>query len=348
MPDSPAPPEDALLTDPPDGRWRPDVLPGFERSTFEPDETDRGGNLITLVRPVGTDQHPAARPVLLIHGWADYFYNAPLAHALSDAGYAVYAVDLHRYGRSLRPGQIPGWTDDLCRYDPDLETALAEIARHHRPRPAVIAHSTGGLVASLWAHRNPGQLEALVLNSPWLEMQGSSWVRRLARTIVDPVAVRRPEAMLRLPKVDFYWRTLSRDAEGEWDLNRLWRPPYSFDVPAAWLAAVIEGHARVARGLEIDAPILTLVSGRGMRAARYDAAMHTADVILDPEAMALRALRLGRRVTVHRCDEALHDVFASRADVRERSLSEMIEWLATYAPASERSTAPPYRRSRRA
>ncbi len=328
--DGAAPELPALLTTEPGGDWQPDVMDGFESKTFAVSEDDQGTNLVTIVRPVAHVRDRDRTPVLLIHGWADYFYNEPAARAFEEAGYAFHAVDLHRYGRSLREGQTPGWTDDLASYDVDLEAAFGEIGRTYAKKPVVVAHSTGGLVASLWAHRHPGRLQALVLNSPWLEMQGSTWVRHLAKTIVDPVASRQPYAMLKLPKVDFYWRTLSAEADGEWDLHPRWRPPTSFEVPAAWLNAVLAGHAQVKAGLDIQEPVLTLVSQKGYRGAKYADAMRTADIILEPTAMAARALNLGRRVTVHRYPDALHDVFASPEVIRNEAFADVLRWLEAY------------------
>lgn len=322
----------ALLTTAAGPHWHPDVLEGFEAKTFAVGEDAHGPVVTTLVRPAAEPRDPRRTPVLLIHGWADYFYNAPAAHAFEDAGYAVHALDLHRYGRSLRAGQTPGWTDTLTAYDADIEAALAEITATYTAKPVIVAHSTGGLVASLWAHRHPGRLQALVLNSPWLEMQGSAWVRHLATALVGPVAGRQPHALLTLPKVDFYWRTLSRDGDGEWDLHPLWRPRHSFEVPAAWLRAVLAGHTQVAAGLDVQEPVLTLVSGRGHRGTTYSAQMREADIVLDPGAMARRSLRLGRRVTVHRHPGALHDVFASPRPLRDEALAETLRWLRAYAP----------------
>ena len=50
----------------------------------------------------------------------------------------------------------------------------------HR-RLIINAHSTGGLISALWAHkvRDQGLVDAMVLNSPWLDLQGS-WLLRTA------------------------------------------------------------------------------------------------------------------------------------------------------------------------
>ena len=113
----------------------------------------------------------------------------------------------------------------------------------------VMGHSTGGLVAALWANRHPGELSGLVLNSPWLELQGSSVLRHISAPAVARIARFQPKAPL--PNIDpgYYARTLSSASGGEWTYDTTWRPTPSFPVRAGWLQAIMAGHARVARGL---------------------------------------------------------------------------------------------------
>ncbi len=66
--------------------------------------------------------------MLLVHGFTDYFFNTELADHLRARGFAFYALDLHKCGRSWREGQTPHFTTDLARYDAELERAAAIIA----------------------------------------------------------------------------------------------------------------------------------------------------------------------------------------------------------------------------
>lgn len=114
----------------PTDAWGPDVLgPGFEARTLEllPDEEDDGA-VATLVRHVPASD-PAALPgtpttptfaLLYLHGWNDYFFQTELARQISRLGGAFYALDLRRYGRSLREGQMPGWITSLTDYDEEI------------------------------------------------------------------------------------------------------------------------------------------------------------------------------------------------------------------------------------
>ncbi len=62
--------------------------------------------------------------VLYVHGWSDYFFQKRLARFWTDRGARFYALDLRKYGRSLRPGQTPGYIADLDTYDEDIAAAL--------------------------------------------------------------------------------------------------------------------------------------------------------------------------------------------------------------------------------
>lgn len=313
-----------LLEDAPTGQWVPDVLAGFSRRTL-PLGTESGQPLsATLVR----HEVPEDQPVLYIHGWSDYFYNTELAKALAAHGNRLYALDLRKYGRSLRPRQHPGYVDDLADYDQEIDAALEVIhAAHPDHRPAIIAHSTGGLVAALWADRHPGRLRALILNAPWLTLQGNTWLRGFANTVADPLWRSMPERRLFLPKVDFFYRTISVQEHGEWVLHPLWRPRYSFDILGGWLSAILDGHSQVRAGLNIDVPVLVITSTTTHFGTKYSAKMQTADSVLDVKTTAQRAMNLGNTVMVHRIPAAIHDVYASAQPVREQAFRATVEWL---------------------
>ncbi|TLM86401.1 alpha/beta hydrolase [Pseudarthrobacter sp. NamE2] len=329
--------------------WQQDILGGeFESRTFIASGPDGIGRTATLIRfrPAREFLGQAGRsptPVLFLHGWSDYFFNTDLARFWSSEGYDFYALDMHNHGRSLRPEFPGGYVADLADYDAEIETACRLIAEEAGPGPVTLmGHSTGGLVAVLWASRHPGAVSRLVLNSPWLEMHSSTLVRRAALGLVGPVARLRPEAVLRLPERGFYWRTISSAADGEWTLDDKYRPPMAFPVRAGWLSAVLAGHTRVARGLDLEMPILVLLSRASANGLFWSEEMRRTDAVLDVNVIGARALTLGRTVTVERIDGALHDVFLSPAAVRKDAYARLARWLRAYGAAEgAASTAPP-------
>ena len=323
--------------------WQDDILgPGFESSAFDAVGGDGVRRRATLVRFTPTEvrnapnPRPAAprRAVLFLHGWSDYFFNVELARFWDAEGFEFFALDMHNHGRSLQPGVHGGYVADLGNYDAEIGTAVSMIAESGHGgsvQLTLMGHSTGGLVAALWASRNPRAVSHLVLNSPWLEMHRGALVRRAAWTMVKPIARLRPEAVLRLPERGFYWRSISSSAEGEWILNDAYRPPLAFPVRAAWLSAVLAGQARVARGLDIEVPVLVLLSAASENGMVWNEEMRRTDAVLDVNVIAARATSLGRSVTVERIDGALHDVFLSSPDVRADAYGRLARWIRGYA-----------------
>ena len=108
---------------------------GFILKDCEPEE------LVDAVRRLASGYglpalDPAALPgtpttptfiYLYLHGWNDYFFQTHLAREISRLGGAFYALDLRRYGRSWRQGQMLGWCTSLAEYDEDLGRALSAI-----------------------------------------------------------------------------------------------------------------------------------------------------------------------------------------------------------------------------
>ena len=83
--------------------WEPDVLPGYWQQTLAlgPDPDGEGDLVATLVRAAsGSDREARGA---LVHGYTDYFFNTELADHFADRGFAFYALDLHKCGRSWRP-----------------------------------------------------------------------------------------------------------------------------------------------------------------------------------------------------------------------------------------------------
>lgn len=428
-------------------QWRPDVLgPAFEQLTL-PLGTDNEGDVVaTLVR------HTAKRgfrwgargvadgcDVLAVHGWSDYFFNRELAEYWTEAGARFFALDLRKYGRSLRRGQTPGFITSLENYDADIEAALeamghglrdqgglndiaharrgadgpdgadgadgaggadgandadvadganastdvdadetaeAASARHarlsrkaaeaasrvgvggvadhlqrdrhriwrdlrgespatrHSNRPLIlVGHSTGGLVLSLWAARHRGRASAVVLNSPWLEFQLSRAGRNALAPVMEWSARLNPTGAM--PNVDlgFYTRTVAKEHGGEWEYNHEWRPDRGFRVHPAWLTAVLAGHRSIEQGVDVGAPVLSLISARSTLLPRWDEAMRSSDIVLVVDQIAERSVKLGSEVALVRLDGAIHDVFLSSPDVRSAAYAATTRWLRGYLPA---------------
>jgi len=130
----------------------PDVLGEpylAETITLPPD--DEGPVVATLVLRRAAE--PTGRAVLHVHGFCDYFFQTAYAEWWTERGYDFYALDLRKYGRSLRPHQTPNFVTDLREHFPEIDAAFVRITeRDDHDHVVISAHSTGGLIVSLWAN----------------------------------------------------------------------------------------------------------------------------------------------------------------------------------------------------
>jgi alpha-beta hydrolase superfamily lysophospholipase len=314
--------------------WSPDFLDGYETTDLalpgaepapgEPSDVDL---VATLIRKTGP--RIGGRAALYLHGWNDYFFQTHVADYLTDLGYDFYALELRRYGRSIRQGQLRGFITSLDEYSLELDAAADLIATDH-DRLLLMGHSTGGLIAALWAARNADRLEGLILNSPWLDLQGSAIVRTLGAPVIDALGSRAPTSVLRLPDLGFTARSLHISLGGEWDYDLTLKSRPGPPIRAGWLRAILLGHQRVAAGLAISVPILVLASAQTEFARRWHEGLRVVDSVLDVEQIAARAVRLGSHVTVVRIPEGLHDLTLSAPHARKQVLDEIGRFVEAY------------------
>ncbi len=332
------PPEVPVPDEVPQG-WRPDtLLDGFESLTLTleteslPDEGDEP-LCATLVRRVDPRLRTATRAVVHVHGWNDYFFHPHVADFWEDQGFAFHALDLRRYGRSLRPGQLRGYIADLDDYAEELDAALAVVRESH-DSVLLTGHSTGGLTVSLYASQRPGALAGLVLNSPWLDMWGPPAVTSMLKPLLREWSKRAPTSVFPVPESEenVYARAMHASHGGEWDYSFDLKTEAAEPIRVGWFRAILQGHARVARGLDIDCPVLVTTSGRTLWLRRYSDEAREADIVLDVNRINAVAWRLGPLVTTARIEGGTHDLALSPPDARRRWFEAIATWVRAYAP----------------
>jgi alpha-beta hydrolase superfamily lysophospholipase len=321
--------------------WVSDVLPGYQQQTLPlgADPDGEGELVATLVRR-GEPARGAGHAVLLVHGFTDYFFHTELADRLAGRGFTCYALDLHKCGRSRREGQTPHFTTDLARYDVELERALGIIAEETGGATVLVCgHSAGGLIVSLWLdrlHRRGATARCgvggLVLNSPWLDLQGPPILRTApTAAAIGALSRIRKRRVVRPPTPGGgYGATLHRDYAGEFDYNLEWKPVGGFPVTFGWIHAIRRGHARLHRGLDVGVPNLVLRSDHSVREVADPELIQRGDAVLDVAQIARWAGCIGNRSTVVPIADAKHDVFLSLAEPRQAAYRELNRWLDWY------------------
>ena len=297
------------------------------------------------------------RAVLYLHGRNDFFFQTHLADALLTAGYEFYALDLRACGRAGVDHPSPHDVRDLRVHDEEITEALRIIRTEHAHSGDVVlnGHSTGGLLAAIWAADHPGSVSALVLNSPWLQLNSSGLARSYGSAYVDLISRRDPEKIIDDPAQararkrarraadaatavpvdadpgpigeDLYVRSLHRHWGGEWDWDLRLKPSPSFPVRAGFLAGIRRLQREVRHGLGIEAPVLVCCSttSSGPEASPEEA-LHS-DIVLSVDQIIKRAAFLGTDVTVRQIPGGVHDLALSPSPAREEYLATVTDWL---------------------
>lgn len=319
--------------------WVPDVLGSpFEQRTLPLGVDDEGEVVATVVRSIPNWWESVKGPlrdvdVLYVHGWSDYFFQAELARFWNEMGARFYALDLRKYGRSLRDGQTPGYITALEDYDVDIAAALDAMGRTDAASPrrlVLLGHSTGGLVLTLWAARHPGYASALVLNSPWLELQTGALGRQALAPLIEVRA--RFDPLGTHPEVDLGYYTRAQSELGVLPNiaeHARWRPPRGFPTHPGWLNAILLGHRTIAAGVDVDCPALVMLSLRSANPFAWSDASTAADSVLVVDDIAKAATNIGRLVTIGRIDGAIHDIFLSRPEPRAAAYDTLRSWATT-------------------
>jgi alpha-beta hydrolase superfamily lysophospholipase len=291
--------------------WQPDrLLPGFEALKLPaPDDYD-GRVVATLVRlPVPEAPRGA---VLYAHGFIDYFFQRHMAERFAAEGYAFYALDLRKHGRSLLPRQHPCFCKDLSEYYRDITRALAEIEAD----VLLAGHSTGGLICSLYKYEGElrDRVRALWLNSPFFEFNASG-SRLLKLKIAKALGNLFPFMNNSRAVLPAYVRSLHKNWNGEWDFDLALKPLLGFPAYFGWVKAIFEAHAKVHAGLSLTCPVLSMHSD-------------DADIVLDWKQVSRWSHTLGNDVSVLQFPGALHDLVLSRAEIRDSVFSQLFAWAA--------------------
>ena len=225
--------------------------------------------------------------MLHVHGFCDYFFQTAAADYWVSRGYDFYALDLRKYGRSLRPHQTPNFATDLAEYHPELDLAYRAITERDGHDHVVLSgHSTGGLIGLLWLEAGARAVDGVVLNSPWLDLNGNFLLRTAGTKAIEQLGARRPYQSIPRNVSGLYGKSLHKDHSGEWDFDLAWKPLESWPVFAGWLRAIRRGHAAVHRGLNVDAPVLVLSSARSVHPRVWESDVDCCDIVLDVNLMA--------------------------------------------------------------
>ena len=306
----------------------PDVLPGFSSETIVLRPDDEGEVVATLV--ARRCSAPTPKAVLYVHGYIDYFFNRELADRYNARGFDFYAIDLRKYGRSLRAHQTPNFARSLDEYFEELDAAVDRI-RNRDGHDFLLynGHSTGGLIGALYAdaRREARLIDAIFLNSPFLDMNGTWLAEHVAIKLGSAVGAVRPDADLPSTISPLWAQSIHKDYRGEWDFRLDWKPIQGFPTKAGWLHAITTGQTTLQNGLRIEAPVLVMFSTESSWPKQWSDVLYRTDSVLDVADIERYSDAIGSDVTKVRIKDGVHDLVLSQKPVRENVYRELFDWV---------------------
>lgn len=310
--------------------WQPDVLgEQFEQTTIDQGR-DYSGPVVSTVVRLTTDT-VRADAVLYVHGFNDYFFQSEMAEEIVSHGYGFYAVDLRKYGRSLREGQQAFQVHDVHEYIADIDSALAVMREDGVRRVALMGHSTGGLISAVYMieANPPAMIKGVILNSPFLDWNQSKLQEKFLIPLVTSVSGLCKGLKIPQGGSTGYAESLLRQYGGEWDYNTDWKLIQSPPVEASWIAAIDNAHDIVQRHGNIRVPLLLLHSDATVKKGDGPDDYACKDAVLDVEDISRYGRTLGVDVREVTIAGGLHDLALSAPAVRQLFYTNILDFLAS-------------------
>lgn len=274
--------------------------------------------------------------ILYVHGYNDYFFQKELAEKADSAGFAFFAIDLHYCGRSYVSDEPRGDMRNVKEYYAELDVAV-ELSKkiavddyeeaEHIPF-VIIGHSLGGLISSLYVNdRSEEHFTALVLNSPFLDMNFNWFVRKVGLPFVSELALFLPDFTLGPTGDPNYAHSILKREKGEWEYNENLKSVVRPTQYLGWLRAIMNAQGRVHSKLNFKHPVLVMHSGCSIKSEEWSDDYRHCDGVLNVEHMDEWSPSLGDSVTTKVIQDGLHDLYLSRKDVRDRAYRETFDFI---------------------
>jgi alpha-beta hydrolase superfamily lysophospholipase len=311
--------------------WHDDILDGYQARTVDQGTSFDGKCVSTIVRRLAPNHSHKA--FLYIHGFNDYFFQKEMGDRFVDSGYNFYAVDLRRYGRSLRDWQYPFNVRDIKEYFADIDSALVQIRRDGNTDITLGGHSTGGLTTSYFVANRGARcgVNRLVTDSPFLEWNFSAMYRKALIPMVSLWGRMAKDSKIKQSHCDGYAQSLLKEYHGEWNYNTDWKMIYSPDVTASWIHVINNTQGRLMKEAQnITIPVLVMHSDTAIHGCSWAPDFQHGDAVLDPAMIARRGAKLGKNPKVITIYGGLHDLILSDKKVREAAYDSLFNFINTH------------------
>jgi alpha-beta hydrolase superfamily lysophospholipase len=269
------------------------------------------------------------KALLYLHGFNDYFFHDHFAEWATGLGLNFYALELRKYGRSILPHQKPNDFRDIREYFEEIDQAVSIIRKEEgNEKLVMVGHSTGGLIAVLYAHdhRNEGNIDALILNSPFFEFNVPAILKKTFLPLMVSLAGSFPGLPSPVGLDKGYGYSLHKSHHGEWNYDLKLKPDAGFKIHASWIKGISTAQKELQKGLDIRCPVLVMYSARSVKPGNYRPEMQDADAVLNVEDIERYSHVIGKNVERASFEGGVHDLLLSKKPVREKVLNTMEEF----------------------
>ena len=308
--------------------WSADYLGnGWVKKHIILDEDFDGVPVATIVKKA--DTNPGDTAVLYIHGFSDYFFQGSLADSLENERLKFYALDLRRYGRSKLPFQIWNEVRKMDDYFEEIDSAVNIIKREGHEKIILVAHSTGGLTASLYAAERGSEVPfiSIILNSPFFDFNVGGVAESAGIPVISAIGAILPKTVVNRNVSPVNCMSLHKDYYGEWAFDTIMKPVQSPMVTASWVRAIHKGQQKLQKGIEIFCPVLVMSSSAGSKGDKFEEIHKRSDTVLDPEEIRTFTRSINGNVKSEVFEGGLHDLVLSEKPVRDKVYESMIRFI---------------------
>ncbi|MEG1999316.1 MAG: alpha/beta hydrolase [Bacteroidales bacterium] len=310
------------------GQYRDDELGcGFKCRTIDMG-TDYEGHVVCSIVKRNAPK-PSKKALLYLHGFNDYFFQKELAERFNAEGYNFYALDLRKFGRSYLSHQKRCNMRNISEFFADIDTAVAIIKHEGNKNIIFMAHSMGGLTASLYcdAKSDTCPFDFIILNSPFLELNNSWFMRKIAMPVASLYANIDPDIIIQQGPSTSYGESLLKGRHGEWKYDETKKLSASPPVTTGWIHGIHNGQKKVHKGLNIKRPILVMYSDKSSNYDEWNPEMQHSDAVLNTKDIARYGKNLGNNVTMVKVKDGMHDLICSSPGVRNAVYKKIFSWI---------------------
>ena len=309
------------------GQFSTDILGGNYQSRIIECVPDSEGVVVAnlIKKPSKSSAYCA---ILYVHGYNDYFFQKHLGDSIDNMGFAFYAIDLRKYGRSYLSHQTRFGVNSLTEYHEELDSALNIISDEGFKDIILMGHSTGGLIVTHYYlnHQRNSAIKGLILNSPFFDFNVKLAIEKLGVSIISYEGKKHPDKEMSQSLNANYGESLHSEYKGSWEYDLKWKPIISPSVSLGWVRAIHLAQQEVHKS-DFKIPVLLMSSDKSYKKERWSEDIHMMDAVLDVKDIARVGKKLGDNVVYKIIPGGKHDLCLSQVPARVQFFATVRNWL---------------------